>query len=331
MSSAIPVRMLHFGKLPSRGDFVRSGQPAGLIQTLDDWLAGGVESVAADPRWKLLYDRARPTQFAFLGSRATRGLAGHLIASHDVSGRRFPFIVAGALEVGDPPSFLARCPLMLARPWQRFEAAARQAHVAADATAVLAELGQTDIELEASVHAYDANFRDFLELHTLGSIETLLAQAGHRVSLRTLLLGLGLLLEKVPSSGLQRLDKGLLLPLPHDPMVRPYVAALWMELIAGFLSRSAFELVLFQPQPDPDTAGSAVLALGFDGPTARSLQAWIDPERRTEVFVDAAQADWVEEFLAQDYGVKKLSTYLGQPALSLRQAVASFKESFLGS
>lgn len=328
MSGTHPVRLLHFGKLPSRGDFVKSGQPAGLIQTLDHWLTSGIEALATDPRWKLLYDRALPSQFAFLGSRSTRGLAGHLIASNDASGRRFPFIVAGALEVADPLPFLMRSPLMLARPWQRFEAAARQAYAAADATPLLAEMSQTEVDIESSVQAYDANFRDYLELHTLGSTEALLQQAGHRLSLRTLLLGLGLLLQPVPASGIQRLDKGLLLPLPQDPMARPYVAALWMDLVAGFLARAAFELVVFAPQSAEP--GSAVLALGFDGPSARGLQALFDPACRAEVFVDTTQADWVEDYVGQDYGVKKLSSYLEQPTLSLRQAVASFKEAFLG-
>lgn len=329
MTRPVHLRMLHFGKLPSRGDFVRSGQPAGLIQTLDAWLSGGIEALSADPRWKLLYDRALPTQFAFLGSRAPRGLAGHLIASNDVSGRRFPFIVAGALETAEPLAFLARSPLMLARPWQRFEAAARQAYAAADATPLLAEMGQAEVELEGSAAAYDANFRDFLELHTLASTEALLRQAGHMLNLRTLLLGLGLLLQPVPASGIQRLDKGLLLPLPADPMARPYVATLWMELISGFLARAAFELVLFLPQPAGD--GQPLLAVGFDGPSARGLQALIDADRRTEVFVDATQADWVEAYVGQDYGVKKLSSYLEQPELSLRHAMASFREAFLGS
>lgn len=329
MTRPVLLRMIHFGKIPSRGDFVRSGQPAALIQTLDSWLSAGVEALAADPRWKLLYDRALPTQFAFLGSRAPRGLAGHLIASNDASGRRFPFIVAGAFETAEPQAFLARSPLMLARPWQRFESAARQAYAAADATSLLAEMGQAEVELEGSAAAYDANFRDFLELHTLASAEAMLRQAGHVLTMRTLLLGLGLLLQPVPASGIQRLDKGLLLPLPADPMARPYVATLWLELVSGFLARAAFELVLYLPQPP--AGGQPLLAIGFDGPSARGLQALIDTDLRPEVFVDATQADWVEEFVGQDWGVKKLSSYLEQPELSLRHAVASFKEAFLGS
>lgn len=329
MSTPLTLPMLHFGKLPSRGDFVRSGQPPALIQTLDRWLSAGMELISGDPRWKLLYDRARPTQFAFLGSRAARGLVGYMIASNDASGRRFPFIVAGSFEVAEPLLFLARSPLMLARPWQCFEAAARRAHAAGDATPLLLDMGQTQVELEGSAAAYDANFRDYLELHTLGSTEALLREAGHTLSMRTLVLGLGLLLQPVAASGIQRLDKGLLLPLPKDPMAKPYVAALWLELIAGFVARAAFEIVLYQPQAGAD--GSSVLAVGFDGSSARGLQAWVDADRRAEVFVDTTQAGWVEEYVEQDWGVRKLSAYLEQSDLSLRHAVASFSEAFLGS
>jgi type VI secretion system protein ImpM len=329
MSSPSSLRLLHFGKLPSRGDFVRSAQPAGLIQTLDDWLASGMEALAADTRWKLLYDRTAPTHFAFLGSRATRGLVGHLLASHDASGRRFPFLVAAPLEVQEPASFLARSPLVLAKPWQRFEALARQVYVAPDGGAKLAELSQADVAIELSARAVNSHFQDFLEAQTLGSTQNLLLQAGHSVSLRSLLLGLGLLLEKVPASGLQRLDKGLLLPLPQDPLMRPLVASLWLELVGAFLSRAAFELVLLLPQGGADFS-APVLALGFDGPTPQTLQALIDAETRSQVFLDAAQADWVEEFVGSDYAVQKLSSYLQHPDLSLRQAVATFKETFLG-
>ena len=329
MTGTLALRMLHFGKLPSRGDFVRSAHAPALIQTLDTWLTGGIESLAADPRWKQLYDRAAPAQFAFLGTRSNKGLAGHLIASNDASGRRFPFITAGLLEVEEPLAFFARCPLVLARPWQRFETAARQAYAAQDASSLLAEMGQVPVELASSAAAYDANFRDFSELQTVGSLQAMLQQAGHVLSVRTLVLGLGLLLQPVPASGTQRLDKGLLLPLPLDPMYRPLVASLWLELIAGFLAKAPFELALFLPQAGGPA--SAALALGFDGASSRMLHALIDRDFGQQVFIDATAADWVEEFVQQDYGVKKLSSYLEQPALSLRQAVDSFKEAFLGS
>ena len=37
------VPLAYFGKIPSRGDFVRSANQPGLIQMLDRWLSQGIE------------------------------------------------------------------------------------------------------------------------------------------------------------------------------------------------------------------------------------------------------------------------------------------------
>lgn len=320
--------LVYFGKLPSRGDFVRSAHTPALIQTLDHWLTGGVEALAIDPRWKEVYDRARPTHFAFLGSRTPLGLVGHLLASHDASGRRFPFITAARIETSEPLGFLARSPLALGRAWSRLGAAARRAMEAGDATPVLSDLAATEIEVEGAVDAYDASLRDFLEMQTVFGLESMLAQAGHALDLRQLLLGLGMLLQPLPASGANSLERGLLLPLPTDPLYRPLVAALWLDLVASFLARADFELALFMPLPD----GSApVMVLGFDGASPRALNALLDPNLGREVYIDTRDAAWVEEDLGQDYAVHKLSSYLAQSGLSLRQVVSTFKEVFLGS
>ena len=49
MSQTSPVSMVYFGKIPSRGDFVRSANQATLTQTLDRWLTQGIELMADDP------------------------------------------------------------------------------------------------------------------------------------------------------------------------------------------------------------------------------------------------------------------------------------------
>lgn len=328
MSRPVPVPLLYFGKLPSRGDFVRSPHAPVLIQTLDRWLAGGVEALATDARWKLLYDQASPVDFAFLGSRSPRGMVGHMIASGDLSGRRFPFITAGVLDVDDPGSYLARSPLALAPAWRSLQASARRAHSAEDAAALLLDMGQATVEVDGAAEGHEADFQAFLEQQSVGMLETILLGAGHDMSLRTLMLGLGLLLHPVPASGVQRLDKGLTLPLPADPLYQPLVATLWMDLVSGFLTRADFELALFLQCAHDQTVS---LHIGFEGASPRALRALMDPDYLGEVFVDTRRADWVEDFVEQDYAVKKLSSYLKQPGLSLRQARDTFTEAFLGS
>ena len=327
-AGTLPVSLVYFGKIPSRGDFVRSHQQAGLIHTLDRWLSQGIELMAADARWKEVYDRAQPVHFAFLGVKSHVALAGHLVASRDASGRRFPFIAAGSFEVATPGDFIGRSPLVLARLWQRFDAAAREATSAADSAPVLSQLAQTQVAIDITPLAYDAAFRDFLELQTLGSLETMLRQAGHASDLRRTLLALGLLLQPVPASGNSQLEKGLCLPLPADPLHQPYAAALWLSLVSRFLQRAAFELALFLPQASARTPPS--LCIGFNGGSPHVLHAALDATVGAQVFVDLRDCGWVEQHVQQDYGVRKLSSYLQQPQLSLRQMSETFREAFLG-
>jgi type VI secretion system protein ImpM len=324
-----PEPLLFFGKLPSRGDFVRSAQGPGLIQTLDRWLSSGLEALAVDPRWKEIYDRAQPMHLAFLGSRNPLGLAGHLVASRDASGRRFPFITAARLQTTQPLDFMARSPQALSRAWSLLATAARQACEAQDATPVLADLSKQTVDLHSQLGGYHQSLQDFLEFQTVSSLGGLLAQAGHVLDLRQTLLGLGLLLQPLPGSAVQSLDRGLLLPLPADPLYRPLVASLWLDLVAGFLARADFELGIFMPLGTQE--GPPVMALGFEGASARVLQATLDPAKGREVFIDTREAVWVEDHLGHDYAVHKLASYLAQGGLSLRQAALTFKEVFLGS
>ena len=56
--------LLYFGKLPSRGDFVRSAQHTSLVADLDQWQSRTLERLSTDTRWKLVYDAAPDLSFA---------------------------------------------------------------------------------------------------------------------------------------------------------------------------------------------------------------------------------------------------------------------------
>lgn len=328
MSSATPVSLVYFGKIPSRGDFVRGGKQGALLQTLDRWVSQAVDLMTADPRWKEVYDRSPPAHFAFMGMRSRVGLAGHLVASTDASGRRFPFIAGGSFEISLPEGFVARSPMVLARCWPLFERTAQEACAGTESLAGLSEFVAAPVELDTAPAAYEASLRDFLGLQTVSTLEGLLRRAGHPIELRQTLLALGLLLQPVPASGSSRLDKGLRLPLPLDPLYQPYVASLWLALVSGFLRAGDFELALFTSRSE---AEPPALLVGFSGGSPAVLQAVLDPEAGRHVFVDLCEAEWVEAYVREDYGVKKLSSYLQQPRLSLHQAQASFREAFLGT
>jgi len=191
----------------------------------------------------------------------------------------------------------------------------------------LQSLATATVDLELNTAGYDAAFADFLEMQTVGALDSLLARSGFAGNARQLILALGLLLQPVMASSSSRLDKSLVLPLPNDPIYRPLVATFWMHLISPFLQRADFELALFLTQ----IHGNPSMVLGFGGASARTLHAVLDPQVGSEQHIAFDSADWIEEQLAGDYGLKKLSSYLSLPNLSLKSAHDSFREAFLGA
>ena len=322
-----PTAVGYFGKIPSRGDFVKGSDNPALIKVLDDWLAQAMDLMSADARWKLNYDAVAPLHFAFIGPRRRHAIAGHIVASTDSSSRRFPFLMMSTMEVAEPGAFVPDAPLVLNRLWNRLEALSASVVGAADPTAPLQAAATHVIELDLRTTAYDAAFVDFLDLQTVGALDTLLAQSGFTGSVRQVLMALGLLLQPVMASSSSRLEKSLLLPLPSDPMYRNLVAAFWMHLITPFLARADFELALFITRIEQ----RPVLVLGFSGASAQTLRAIMDPQAGSERHIAFDQLEWVEEQVNDDYAIKKLSTYLSQPNLSLKSALDSVSAAFIGT
>ena len=322
-----PTAVGYFGKIPSRGDFVKGSDNPALIKVLDDWLAQAMDLMSADARWKLNYDAVAPLHFAFIGPRRRHAIAGHIVASSDQSSRRFPFLMMSTMEVPDPATFVPDAPLVLNRLWNRLEALTADVVKATDAAAPLQAAASHVVELDLRSTAYDAAFADFLDLQTVGALDVLLKQSGFTGSVRQILLALGLLLQPVMASSSSRLEKSLLLPLPNDPMYRNLVAAFWMHLITPFLARADFELAMFIARIDNRPA----LVLGFSGASAQTLRAIMDPQAGLERHITFDDVEWVEEQVNDDYAIKKLSTYLSQPSLSLKSALESLGTAFIGS
>ncbi len=314
----------YFGKIPSRGDFVKGSDNPALIKVLDDWLAFAMDLMSSDARWKLHYDSVQPLHFAFLGPRRHRAIAGHIVASRDQSSRRFPFLMMSTMEVIAPAAFVPAAPLVLARLWHQFETLSNDVISAADATAPLLAAASQVIDVDLGSNAYNAAFQDFLDRSTIGTMDALLAQSQYPGSVRELLLALGFLLQPVMASSSSRLEKSLLLPLPEDPLYRNLVGAFWMHLIAPFLVRGDFELALFMTR----IGGKPVLVLGFSGASAGTLSAIMDPVAAAERHITFDQLDWVEGQVASKHAV--LSAYLGQATLSLRAALESVRATFIG-
>ena len=167
----------------------------------------------------------------------------------------------------------------------------------------------------------------FWTFKQLGALDSMLAQAGFKGTARQILLALGFLLQPVMASSSSRLEKSLILPLPSDPMYRYLVASFWMHAITPFLLRADFELALFFTHIHE----SPTMVIGFSGASAHTLHAIMDPQAGLEQHIAFEDAHWVEEQVEADYGMKKLSSYLVQPNLSLKSALDSFHTAFIGN
>lgn len=315
------VRIGYFGKLPTRGDFIKATNNLALANLLDGWLAEVMNLLSADPRWKINYDAMRPLQFAFVGTRSRRAIAGHLAASSDASQRRYPFLSMTAIEVEAPRTFLALSPVVLAPLWSELEQLSADVLEAADPDPALQALAATTFDIEPGAPEHEIAFVDFLDRHNIASLEAMLG----RDSARRMILAVGLLLQPVRRSAEARLDKSLALPLPQSARQRYLVAAFWMDLIAPFLHQADFELAVFLA----DIREQPSLVIGFGGAAPEALQAIIDPACAIDHQINFDYSGWVDELVAADAAVQKLSAYLEQRQLSLRSVQALFHETFV--
>ncbi|MGF6094880.1 type VI secretion system-associated protein TagF [Pseudomonas sp. 18175] len=325
-SDDLTLPISYFGKLPTQGDFVRAANNhRPLIAILDRWATEGLDLLAQDVAWKTLYDSAPGFHFAFMGSRHRSVIGGHLLPSVDASGRRFPFMAGVTFEVAKPLEFIARSPLAFIPMWSRLGRELPLAKQAGEPAPILNELSEHKANLTVSSDTLHHTFAGFLQAQTMGSLQQMLNTAGHQVDVRRILLALGLLLRPVMSTGAPKMGKGLRLPLPSDPLHRHLVSAFWLDLIAAFLGRADFELMLLQRGEHQPT-----MTLGFGGASARGLYGVIDPRIEEQDTIWLADPQWVEQEVSASYALKKMSTYTSQPELSLSTARDTFRETFLG-
>jgi type VI secretion system protein ImpM len=316
----------YFGKLPSRGDFVRSADNRQLMNQLDRWVGSSMELLSQNIDWKRLYDDMPELYYAFMGSRSRLVICGHFLRSYDASQRRFPFLSAIPLEVAEPLRFIARSPMALSRTWAGVARLAREAIEAQDATTPLIDLTNARFQVNTDPAAYDSAFADFLEMQTIGSLQRILRESGHEhIQIRHMLPALGLLLQPVLSGTDVNIDKALELPLPRDPLYRPLVTAFWLDVVAAFLGRGDFELaVLIHDKQMPQ------LLIGFNGADQQILRTAIDSQVAAEYLIRLCDSEWVEDYLPGDYALNKLASYIDRDDLTLKSARAIFSETFLG-
>lgn len=326
MSSVISSPATCFGKIPSRGDFIKGAGQHQLITVLDRWVSQGMERLSEDPRWKTAYDGACAVDFAFVGARSRLSVVGHLRPSLDSSGRRFPFITAAMIERDDALMF--RCaPVGLGHSFCSLARISEAGVKGGEAADLLSELDGVSCADDFETALQSDPLGNFVRRNSIESLAAMIGAKSHE-AVRRIILAIGLLMWPALGQGNISIDKEIVLPLPADERNRNLVAGLWLYLLTAFLRRTMVELqVVIERRADTPR-----LIIGFNGSSPDTLVAALSPEIAVERLIPLTDPEWVEEQseVVNDYGVAKLSSYLAQPHISLEQAISTFREVFLG-
>jgi type VI secretion system protein ImpM len=325
MRAAVPAQIGYFGKLPACADFVKEVHDLAAVEVLDDWMASVMRLLPSSARWKINYDAMPPVSFAFLGAARRHALVGHMVASRDLSGRRFPFLLMCSLDLSEPAAFIASAPLACEAMWDYSGAAAAQLLASPDPAMQLQAVPVAQVAIDGALAA-DGLAR-FMETATIGALGGLLRQSGTPVDCARLILALGLLLQPIMHSQPADLNKSVVLPLPCDPLQRNRVAAFWLALTAPFLHSASVDIALFITHLDD----RPVLILGSCDAAAETLRAIIDPLAAAEQQISFANTRWVDEQLRTDVDMRKLASYLGGAQLTLKMARDLFLQTFIGA
>lgn len=326
MSSVVSSPATCFGKIPSRGDFVKGAGQHQLITVLDRWVSQGMERLSEDPRWKTAYDEACAVDFAFVGARSRLSVVGHLRPSLDSSGRRFPFITAATLERDD--ALLFRCaPVGLGHSFGTLARISEAGVRGGEVAELLAELDTVNCADDFEMALQSDPLGNFVRRNSIESLASMIG-ANSTDTVRRIVLAIGLLMRPALGQGSVSIDKEIVLPLPTDERNRNLVAGLWLYLLTAFLRRTMVELqVVIERRADQPK-----LIIGFNGSSPDTLVAALSPESSAERVIPLIDPEWIEDQsdVVNDYGVAKLSSYLAQPHISLEQAITTFREVFLG-
>jgi type VI secretion system protein ImpM len=317
---------LYFGKIPARGDFVKSATGIKVISLIDNWVAQGMELLLAEPGWKHVYDNAGIIDFLFIGTHKKHAISGQMMPSRDASSRRFPFIAATLFELDDALKFLPLSPLSLERHGNRLRALVQHAIETHDAGEVLASLSDVELDTKLDLQRIAADYSRYLESTNLDAIASNLALPREHASMRQMILALGYLLQPMLINYSVPPQKGLLLPLPRNPSQMALAKSFWINLAATFLLRAELELSIFSCIH----FGEPRLIITFNGVPPSIYRALFNEQATAECLIDIAQSQWVEECVMQDLSTVKLSSYLAHGDLELAQVVQTFRQCFAG-
>jgi type VI secretion system protein ImpM len=276
----------YFGKVPSTDDFISSpGSDHRLVRRLDRWLAECMARLAEYPGWQAAYDAAGPFDILAATTMSDSVAVASCRPSQDRAGRRFPLLACVRVRSRTPILFAASAPASLAPIWSRLRHDLSQLHSVDDTGPTLRAASTSAVSLPGGADRTEAALNDYLATESVASLDALIAATGHDTQVLHVLAALHPLLRAVAAQPDAGIHRGLILPLPADPLRRPRVAAFWMTQVVTYLATRDVEVVaLLATTPAPR------LILSLDGTRGTELTAAVHPDWVRDAYIDLTDA-----------------------------------------
>lgn len=307
--------LIYFGKIPSRGDFIRARSHAQEIDSIDHWIS---EALAHSER---LFYQTPCIYFSHVNTAEQSSITGTVIPSHDSTDRSYP-LIGFALEYTDKPkSWLNYLPVKSSSLWDTtYEAvcAAKQQQSDTEANNLLNNCSLS-IDRNASTYYYD-----FINKMTLDDFSRFIEQS--KTQLIEKIIATGLLFLPTYTKGFHGLNKALCWTLARDKQTSIMLATFWHDLIHGFYQPHEMTLNTYLYQ----IKDQYHMTLSFGAPSGRLLaQLALDGQKSGDDWVFIDDSEWTQSYIEDDIGLTRLQKLLSQDHLYLYDVRQLFKQIFL--